>query len=148
MTSFFDMLTVRVRITDNTEETDLDQYFTNAWSHRQPVVLVLDTTQCSRITLNKALTIRRVLNKHRANARKFIDHSEILVKSELTNNILKTALCIIRTERPVKILIPRINIPRYFFMNCPPVIQRTKTKYKCPLVPLKIPPYSTCHRMT
>ena len=116
MTSFFDMLTVRVRITDNTEETDLDQYFTNAWSHRQPVVLVLDTTQCSRITLNKALTIRRVLNKHRANARKFIDHSEILVKSELTKNILKTALCIIRTERPVKILIPRINIPRYFHL--------------------------------
>jgi len=34
----------------------------------------------------------------------FIDHSEITVKSRLAKTILDTALCIIRTERPVKII--------------------------------------------
>lgn len=99
MASFLDMLTLRVGITDNTEETDLDRYFTNVRSYGRPVVLVFDTTQCSRITLNKALSFRRVLSKNRA----FVDHSEILVRGALARRVLRAALCIVRPDRPVKI---------------------------------------------
>ena len=101
--SLFDMLTIRIGITDETTPVDLDRYFTKVWHNRERVVLVIDTTQCSRITLGKALTMRRVLNKHRANTRKFVDHSEVLVKGALVKRILQIAVRIIRTDRPVKI---------------------------------------------
>ena len=47
------------------------------------------------------MQVKSVLNKHRSNSRKYIDHSRVLVKSGFAKNILKLALCIIRTERPV-----------------------------------------------
>jgi hypothetical protein len=50
------------------------------------------------------MQMKSVLNKHRSNSRKFIDHSEIMVKSNLMKNVLKTALYIIRTERPIHII--------------------------------------------
>jgi hypothetical protein len=97
------MLTIRLGITDDTTASDLDRYFTSVWCHREPVKLVFDTTHCSRISLRKVLSLRRVLNKHRGDARKYIDHSEVLVKNALTRRVLSMAMCIIRTERPVKI---------------------------------------------
>jgi len=97
------MLTIRLGITDDTTTMDLDRYFTSVWCHREPVKLIFDTTQCSRLSLRKMLSLRRVLNKHRSDARKYIDHSEVLVRSALTKRVLTMALCIIRTERPVKI---------------------------------------------
>lgn len=95
------MLTLRIGITDETTPRDMDTYFTRIWCYRQPVVLVFDTTQCESISLRRAMQLKSVLDKHRENSRKFIDHSEILVKSNFTRNVLRTALCIIRTERPV-----------------------------------------------
>ena len=95
---------IRIGITDDTTPGDLDVYFTNIWKYNKKITLILDTTQCSNITLGRALQIRSVLNKHRSNSRKFIDHSEILVKSNFVKNILKAALCIIHTERPVKVI--------------------------------------------
>ena len=97
------MLTIRLGITDETTALDMDRYFTSVWTHREPVKLVIDTTQCLHLSLRKALSLRRVLKKHRGNARKYIDHSEVLVRSALTKRMLTMALCIIRTERPVKI---------------------------------------------
>jgi signal transduction histidine kinase len=99
------MLTIRLGITDDTTIMDLDRYFTSVWCHREPVKLVFDTTQCSRVSLRQALRLRRVLNKHRSDARKYIDHSEVLVRSARTKRVLTMALCIIRTDRPVKISI-------------------------------------------
>jgi hypothetical protein len=60
-----------------------------------------DTTQCCRLSLRRAMKMKSVLNKHRENSRKFIEHSNIIVKSNLAKNILRTALAVIRTERPV-----------------------------------------------
>jgi hypothetical protein len=48
--------------------------------------------------------MKRVLNAHRENSRQFIDHSQIIVKTKLVKNIIRTALCIIRTERPVHVI--------------------------------------------
>ena len=98
------MIRLRIGITDETTPEDLDGYFTQIWKHQKRVTLIFDTTQCSNVTLRRTLQIRTVLNKHRSNSRKFIDHSEILVKSKFVKNILKTALCIIRTERPVRVI--------------------------------------------
>jgi hypothetical protein len=98
---YVSMLTVGFRITDHTSAEDLDSYFNQIWKHQEKVVLFFDTTQCSRITLGRALKMKSVLDKHRENSRKFIDHSNIMVKSGFARNVLRTALAIIRTERPV-----------------------------------------------
>ena len=95
------MIHLRIGITDETTPEDLDRYFTNIWRHRKKVVLLFDTTQCDNISLRRAMEMKSVLNKHRSNSRKFIDHSQILVKSNFTKNVLRAALYIIRTERPV-----------------------------------------------
>lgn len=95
------MLTLRIGITNDTTPFDMDTYFTRIWCRQQPVVLIFDTTQCDRISFGRVMRLKSVLDKHRENSRKFIDHSEILVKSNFTKNVLRTALCLIRTERPV-----------------------------------------------
>ena len=100
----YSMTHVRIGITDDTTPEDMDRYFTQIWRHNRRVVLVFDTTQCDNISLRRALRMKSVLNKHRENSRKFIDHSQILVRSNFTKNILRTALCIIRTERPVVVV--------------------------------------------
>lgn len=102
------MIHVRIGITDDTTPEDMDRYFTQMWRHDKKMVLVFDTTQCSNISLRRALRMKSVLNKHRKNSKKFIDHSQILVKSNFIKNILRTALFIIRTERPV-IIVKVIN---------------------------------------
>lgn len=98
------MLTLRIGITDDTTPVDLDRYFSRIWCQDTKVVLVFDTTQCTNISLGRALKMKHVLNKHRRNSRKYIDHSQILVKSNFTKRILRTALFFIRTERPVIIV--------------------------------------------
>ena len=98
------MTYVRIGITDDTTPEDMDRYFTQLWRHNRKFVLVFDTTQCSNMSLRRAMRMKSVLNKHRENSRKFIDHSQILVKSNFVKNILRTALCIIRTERPVMVV--------------------------------------------
>ena len=95
---------VRIGITDDTTPEDLDRYFTNIWRQNMKVALILVTTQCDNISFKRAMQVKSILNKHRSNSRKFIDHSEILVKSGFIRNILRTALCVIRTERPVRII--------------------------------------------
>ncbi len=95
------MIRSRIGITDETTPEDLDGYFTQIWKHQQRVILVFDTTQCCRLSLRRAMKMKSVLNKHRENSRKFIEYSNIMVTSNLAKNILRTALAIIRTERPV-----------------------------------------------
>ena len=95
------MIRLRIGITDETTPEDLDGYFTQIWKHQKRVILVFDTTQCCHLSLRRALKMKSVLNKHRENSQKFIEHSNIMVKSNLAKNILRTALAIIRTERPV-----------------------------------------------
>ena len=98
------MIKLHIGITDETTPEDMDRYFTQIWQHKKKAILVFDTTQCSNVSLRRAMRMKSVLNKHRENSRKFIDHSQILVKSNFVKNVLRTALCIIRTERPVVVV--------------------------------------------
>lgn len=97
------MLVLRIGVTDNTDANDFDTYFTNIWKFKKKVKLIIDTSQCSQISLEKVMSLKGVLDKHRSNSREYIDHSVILVKSGLVKRILSTALIFIRTERPVSV---------------------------------------------
>lgn len=98
------MITHKFTITPNTTADTLDVFFTNLWKTKPKVHLLIDTTQCD-VSLSKALTLKNVLNKHRPNSRQYIDHTTLLVKSNVISAILKTALFILRPERPVNILV-------------------------------------------
>ena len=96
---------IRVGITDDTSADDMDRFFTNCWRQaagsKAKVHLIIDTTQCSSISLRRAMTLKSVLDKHRAVTRVVVDRSTIIVRSSLTRRIIRTALWFIRTERPV-----------------------------------------------
>ena len=80
------MIHLRIGITDDTTPQDLDRYFTNIWKHQKKIVLLFDTTQCSNISLRRAMQMKSVLNKHRSNSRKFIDHGEIQFNEKCFEN--------------------------------------------------------------
>ena len=95
--------THKFKITDTTTPSDMDSFFYDVWSRNVSVYLLLDTTSCKKVSLTRILSIKTVLNKHRNNSKKYIDHTTILVKSRLVKNILRVGLSILRTERPVYI---------------------------------------------
>lgn len=96
----------QLNVTDSTTPRDIDLFFNYVWSHNQKVHMILDTTGCKRASLGRVLSMREVLNKHRPNSNKFIDHTTVFVKSRWAKTLLNVGLSIIRTERPVKISIP------------------------------------------
>lgn len=97
----------RIRITDNTTTDDMDGFFECLWdkpNSNSKIHLIIDTTGCTNITLSKAVTMKRVLNKHREQSKQHIDRSTIIVRSMVISGIIKTALVFLKTERPVKVL--------------------------------------------
>ena len=96
---------VCIGISDHTTPEYIDSYFTKVWSHKKKLSLIIDTTQCHNISLKKFLTIKRVLNKHRTNSRKYLKHSTIYVSKPLHKTILETGLYFIKSETPTTITI-------------------------------------------
>lgn len=97
----------RIRITDTTTVYDMDGYFERLWvkpAANSKIHLIIDTTSCESITLSKALTMKRVLDKHREQSKQHIDRSTIIVRSRVISGIIKTALVFLKTERPVHVL--------------------------------------------
>jgi len=95
----------KIRIRDTTTPNDLDSFFNHVWSYGRSAHIVMDTTQCKRVSLGRVLSMKGVLDKHRPNSRKYIDHSTIIVKSQWVKTLLNIGLSIIRTERPVYIFL-------------------------------------------
>ena len=93
----------RMTIMNNTTAEDIDIFFTNMWMSKQKTHLIIDTSNCENITLKRALSLKHVINKHRKDSIKYIDHSTVIVKSKLTSAVIKTALFLFRTTRPVKV---------------------------------------------
>lgn len=90
-------------ITDHTTPDDMDHFFTHVWRPQQPVRLTIDTTQCRRITLKRAMDMKRVLEKHRSHSRRLIDKSTILVINRATKFVIQAALLLFRSENPVRV---------------------------------------------
>ena len=95
--------THKFKITDTTTPNDMDSFFYDVWSRNKNVYILLDTRSCKNISLTRIISIKNVLNKHRNNSKKYIDHTTILLKSRLIKNILRVGLSILKTERPVYI---------------------------------------------
>jgi hypothetical protein len=96
-------LQYNIKIRDTTTPQILDSMFTHAWSYKKPVHFMIDLTECKKVSIGRVLSMKEVLDRHRPNSRRYVDHSTVFVKSRLAKSILSMGLSIIRTERPVYI---------------------------------------------
>ena len=94
---------VGIKLNDTTSASELDSFFTQVWSQDRRVKIVLDATDCRKISVGRILSMKGVLDEHRYNSRKYIDHTVVLVNSGFARFILRMGLAIIKTERPVYI---------------------------------------------
>ena len=93
----------KIKIRDSTTPDMLDSFFEHAWTHGRPVKFMIDVTGCRNVSLGRILSMKGVLDKHRQNSRRYIEHSEVMVKSRFVKTLLNIGLSIIKTERPVYI---------------------------------------------
>ena len=93
----------KIKIKDTTTPDMMDSFFEDAWTYRKPVKFVIDVTECKKVSLGRILSMKGVLDKHRQNSMRYIEHSEVMVKSRFVKTLLNIGLSIIRTERPVYI---------------------------------------------
>ena len=101
------VLEYKIKIKDTTSPDMLDSFFEDAWTYRRPVKFVMDVTECKKVSLGRILSMKGVLDRHRPNSRRYIDHSDVIVKSQWVKRLLNVGLSIIRTERPVYIKLTR-----------------------------------------
>ena len=94
---------VGIKLNDTTSASELDSFFTQVWSQDRRVKIVLDATDCRKISVGCILSMKGVLDEHRYSSRKYIDHTIVLVNSRFARFILRMGLSIIKTERPVYI---------------------------------------------
>jgi hypothetical protein len=87
-------LQYNIKIRDTTTPQILD---------KKPVHFMIDLTECKKVSIGRVLSMKEVLDRHRPNSRRYVDHSTVFVKSRLAKSILSMGLSIIRTERPVYI---------------------------------------------
>ena len=92
---------VAIKLDDTTSASDLDSFFTQIWSQDKRVRVVLDATECKKISLGRILSMKGVLDEHRYSSRKYIDHTVVVVNSGFARFVLRAGLAIIRNERPV-----------------------------------------------
>jgi len=97
---------VAIKLDDTTSASDLDSFFTGIWSQDRRVRVVLDATECKKISLGRILSMKGVLDEHRYSSSKYIDHTVVVVNSGFARFVLRAGLAIIRTERPVYISTP------------------------------------------
>jgi len=95
------MHTFTLKITDSTKPIHLNYFFTNAWSLKEKVMMEFNTTECNNLSLGRILSMKSVLDHHRPNSKKYLEHSTIFVKTQFARRLLQIGLAIIRTERPV-----------------------------------------------
>ena len=51
--------------------------------------------------------MKGVLDTHRSNSKKYIEHTNVYVKSRMTKTFLNIGLSIIKTEKPVHIFLKK-----------------------------------------
>lgn len=95
------MHTFTLNITDSTKPIHLNYFFTNAWSLKEKVMMEFNTTECNNLSLGRILSMKSVLDHHRPNSKKYLEHSTIIVGSNLARRVLQVGLFLVRPERPV-----------------------------------------------
>lgn len=108
------MQSIRIQIHDGTTPRDLDRYFRRAWrvayTSSSRVRFEIDASSV-RPSFSKIVSLKRVLDDHRENSRKFLDSSTVYVNSRVVRRVLGAALAFIRTERPVRIRVKKYQVP-------------------------------------
>ena len=101
-----DVVDRQVHICNNTTTEEMDAYFDRLWRsvNNAKIHLIIDTTNCDNMTLSKALTMKRVVERHRDHSRRHIDRSTIYVNSRFMRGLIRTALVFMRAERPVHVV--------------------------------------------
>ena len=97
-------MNINIQITNTTTPETLDKLFAELWKPKRKIHLIMDTTGCD-ISLKKALSLKSVLDKHREQSKKYVNHTTLFVKSRIVKTIMNTALVVLRPERPVYISI-------------------------------------------
>lgn len=90
-------------ITDSTSPKNLDTFLNTVWNFNKPVRIELNTVYCNNVSLGRVLSMKKVLDQHRPNSRKYIEYSTIVVGSQIARRILQVGLFLMRPERPVYI---------------------------------------------
>ena len=80
---------VGIKLNDTTSASELDSFFTQVWSQDRRVKIVLDATDCRKISVGRILSMKGVLDEHRYSSRKYIDHTVVLVNSGFARFILR-----------------------------------------------------------
>ena len=93
-------------ITNETTPQMVDDFFVDLWSTGCQVPLVVDATRCN-LTLGRILRVKQVLDKHRPYSRQYVTGTTILVRSKIASLVMKSALAIMRPERPVNVILDK-----------------------------------------
>ena len=94
--------TCSLMITDNTRPKHIDLFFNSVWGrYDEPVNLELNTVRCNNISLRRILSMKKVLDHHRPNSRKYVESSTIIVGSQIARRVLQVGLFLVRPEKPV-----------------------------------------------
>ena len=89
-------------ICDSTRPKHLDLFFNSLWGrYDEPINLELNTLYCNNISLSRILSMKKVLDHHRSNSRKYVESSTVIVGSQFARRVLQVGLFLVRPERPV-----------------------------------------------
>ncbi len=94
--------TCSLMITDTTNPRHIDLFLNSVWGrYNEPVNLELNTTQCNNVSIRRILSMKKVLDHHRPNSRKYVESSTIIVGSQFARRVLQVGLFLVRPEKPV-----------------------------------------------
>jgi hypothetical protein len=94
---------MKILVNDKTTTAKIDHQMTRAFNQRKPIEFDfhIDT---DNLNLGKILTLRHVLEKHRANSKMYLQRSRIHTKSNITKGLIKIALVLVKPEKPVTVV--------------------------------------------
>ena len=94
--------TCSLMICDSTRPKHIDLFLKSVWGrYDEPVNLELNTVHCNNVSLGRILSMKKVLDHHRPNSRKYVESSTIIVGSQFARRVLQVGLFLVRPEKPV-----------------------------------------------
>ena len=94
--------TCSLMICDSTRPKHIDLFLKSVWGrYNEPVNLELNTVHCNNVSLGRILSMKKVLDHHRPNSRKYVESSTIIVGSQFARRVLQVGLFLVRPEKPV-----------------------------------------------
>ena len=91
----------KLKVTDAMTPDHLDTFFVRTWAFNKKIKLEIDATKCKNVSLQRVLSMKKVLDEHRPYSKKYIEDSTIYVKTKYARRSVHVAPLFIRKERPV-----------------------------------------------